>query len=84
MMAYERHLREVQRLHPTTIRRRLSALSSLFRHLVQFEVITIASANGSKLENIQRPVGYADASTTQLYDQGRFTPQKSAALAVEY
>src|SRR5262245_43360403 len=39
MMAYARHLREVQRVHPTTIRRRLSALSSLFRHLVQFQVI---------------------------------------------
>jgi site-specific recombinase XerD len=38
MIAYARHLREVQWLHPTTIRRRLSALSSLFRHLVQCEV----------------------------------------------
>jgi integrase/recombinase XerD len=50
MMAYERHLREVQRLHPTTIRRRLSALSSLFRHLVQFEVIA-----ANLVQAIERP-----------------------------
>jgi site-specific recombinase XerC len=32
---WERSMREVQGLHPTTIRRRLSALSSLFTHLVR-------------------------------------------------
>ena len=33
-------MREVQRLHPVTIRRRLSALSSLFTHLVRYGVVT--------------------------------------------
>jgi len=31
VIGWERHMREVQQLHPTTIRRRLAALSSLFR-----------------------------------------------------
>jgi integrase/recombinase XerD len=54
IMAYERHLREVQRLHPTTIRRRLSALSSLFRHLVQFEVIAANPVHAIERSAINR------------------------------
>jgi integrase len=46
--------------------------------------ITTALANGTKLEDVQRTVGHADPSTTQRYDRGWFTPQKSAALAVNY
>jgi hypothetical protein len=46
--------------------------------------IATALANGTKLEDVQRPVGHADQATTQLYDRGRFTPQKSAALVVDY
>jgi len=34
VIAWERHMREVERAAPSTIRRRLSALSSLFKHLV--------------------------------------------------
>jgi site-specific recombinase XerD len=35
VIAWERHMRETERAAPPTIRRRLSALSSLFRHLVR-------------------------------------------------
>jgi integrase/recombinase XerD len=46
--------------------------------------ITTALEHGAKLEDVQRTVGHADPATTQLYDRGRFTPQKSAALMVAY
>ena len=39
---------------------------------------------GAKLEDVQRTVGHADPAATQLYDQRRCTPTKSAALAREY
>ena len=35
VIAWERSMREVERAAPSTIRRRLSALSSLFKHLVR-------------------------------------------------
>jgi integrase family protein with SAM-like domain len=41
VIGWERHMREVQQLHPTTIRRRLAALSSLFRHLVKYGIVAI-------------------------------------------
>jgi len=53
-------------------------------HSMRATFITTALENGAKLEDVQRPVGHADPSTTQLYDRRRFTPQKSAALVVAY
>jgi integrase/recombinase XerD len=53
-------------------------------HAMRTTFITTALANRAKLEDVQRPVGHADPATTQLYDRGRFTPQKSAALVVAY
>jgi integrase/recombinase XerD len=47
-------------------------------------LITTTLDNGAKLEDVQRTVGHADPSTTQLYDRRRFIPQKSAALLVDY
>jgi hypothetical protein len=38
----------------------------------------------TRLEDVQRTVGHADASTTELYDRVRFMPEKSAALVVAY
>jgi hypothetical protein len=46
--------------------------------------ITTALENGAKLEDVQRTVGRADPGMTQLYDRGRFRPQKSAASLVPY
>ena len=51
-------------------------------HAMRTTFITTALANGAKLEDVQRTVGHAGPATTQLYDRGRFTPQKSAALLV--
>ena len=38
---WEKHMREVEGLEPSTIRRKLSALSSLFSHLVDHAVAGI-------------------------------------------
>jgi site-specific recombinase XerD len=53
-------------------------------HSMRATFITTALENGAKLEDVQRTVGHADPSTAQLYDRDRFTPQRSAALVVEY
>ncbi len=53
-------------------------------HSMRATFITTALEHGAKLEAVQRTVGHADPATTQLYDRGRFTPQKSAALVVAY
>jgi integrase/recombinase XerD len=36
VIAWERYMREVERAAPSTIRRRLAALSSLYKHLVRY------------------------------------------------
>jgi integrase/recombinase XerD len=53
-------------------------------HSMRITFITTALDHGAKLEDVQRTVGHADPSTTQLYDRGQFMPQKSAALMLEY
>jgi integrase/recombinase XerD len=50
VIGWERHMREVQHLHPTTIRGRLAALSSLFRHLVTYGIVAI-----NPVREIERP-----------------------------
>jgi len=50
VVAWERHMREVQHLHPTTIRRRLAALSSLFRDLVTSGIMAV-----NPVREIERP-----------------------------
>jgi integrase/recombinase XerD len=53
-------------------------------HSIRVTFITAALENDAKLEDVQRTVGHADPSTTQLYDRRRFTPTQSAALMVKY
>jgi site-specific recombinase XerD len=53
-------------------------------HSMRATFITTALDNGVSLEDVQRTVGHADPSTTQLYDRRRFLPAKSAALVVRY
>jgi integrase len=53
-------------------------------HAMRATCMTTALENGAKLEDVQRTVGHADPATTQLYDRGRFTPEKSAVLVVAY
>lgn len=53
-------------------------------HSMRATFIRTSLENGAKLEDVQRTVGHADPSTTQLYDRRRFLPTKSAALVVQY
>ena len=50
VIAWEAHLREYLRLQPSTIRRRLSALSSLFSHLVKYGLVA-----ANPVRDIERP-----------------------------
>jgi integrase/recombinase XerD len=44
--------------------------------------ITTALENGAKLEDVQRTVGQADPSTTQLYDRWRDRPRQLGSWPV--
>lgn len=57
VIAWEAHLREQERLQPTTVRRRLSALSSLFSHLVRFGAAELNPVREIKRPEINRRQG---------------------------
>jgi integrase/recombinase XerD len=78
-------------LHPTavdvlvhTYAERIGLGQGYSAHSMRATFITTALDHGAKLEDVQRTVGHADPSTTQLYDRRRFLPTKSAALMVAY
>src|SRR5262249_38411955 len=52
VMAWERLMREEEGIQATTVRRRLAALSSLFAHLVKFDVVAMNPVRARQL-----PVG---------------------------
>jgi integrase/recombinase XerD len=70
VIAWERHMREVEGAQPTTIRRRLAALSSLFGHLVRYRVVGYNPVREVKRPVINRGEGLTPA----------FTPQQARAL----
>src|SRR5712691_11238673 len=51
VMAWERHMREEEGKEASTVRRRLAALSSLFVHLVKFDVVEM-----NPVRDVERPV----------------------------
>ena len=57
VIAWEAHLREHERQQPATIRRRLSALSSLFSHLVRFGAAELNPVREIKRPEINRREG---------------------------
>ena len=62
---WEKHLREVEGLEPSTIRRRLSALSSLFTHLVDFGVVKVNPVREIKRPELDRSEGKTLAFSRQ-------------------
>jgi integrase/recombinase XerD len=62
VIAWERIMREGQRAAPSTIRRRLSALSSLFKHLVRH-----GHAAKNPVTEIERPAINRDEGTTLAF-----------------
>jgi site-specific recombinase XerD len=62
VIAWERAMRETERAAPSTIRRRLSALSSLFRHLVQH-----GHATKNPVAEIDRPAINRDEGSTLAF-----------------
>jgi len=62
VIAWERHMREVERAAPSTIRRRLSALSSLFGHLVRH-----GHAVGNPVREIERPAINREEGSTLAF-----------------
>jgi site-specific recombinase XerD len=78
-------------LHPETFNRILLkyvAMATLDRgysaHSMRATFITTALDKGASLEDVQRDVGHADPSTTQLYDRRGHNPEKSASFFATY
>jgi len=64
VIAWERAMREVEHAAPSTIRRRLSALSSLFKHLVRH-----GHATKNPVTEIERPAINRDEGTTLAFSK---------------
>jgi site-specific recombinase XerD len=64
VIAWERVMREVDHAAPSTIRRRLSALSSLFKHLVRH-----SHAAKNPVREIERPAINRDEGTTAAFSK---------------
>lgn len=78
-------------LHPDTLYhllrkyvRRLGIGRGFSPHSMRATFITRALDNGAALEDVQRDVGHADASTTKLYDRRGHNPEKSASFFANY
>ena len=66
VIAWERTMGETERAAPTTIRRRLSALSSLFKHLVYHGYVAT-----NPVREIERPVINRDEGVTAAFSKAQ-------------
>src|SRR6266516_2509207 len=64
VMAWERLMREEQGSQPTTVRRRLAALSSLFAHLVKFDIVEM-----NPVRDVARPAVNRREGMTLAFSQ---------------
>jgi integrase/recombinase XerD len=78
-------------LHPDEIDRilrkyakRIGLTRGYSAHSMRATFITTALDNGASLEDVQRPAGHADPSTTKLYDRWGYNPKKSASFFANY
>jgi integrase/recombinase XerD len=83
---------EIRRhLHPESIHRilckyvaKVGLEAGYTAHSMRATFITTALDKGASLEDVQRDVGHADPSTTQLYDRRGHNPEKSASFFAIY
>jgi site-specific recombinase XerD len=66
MIAWERFMRETELAAPSTIRRRLAALSSLYKHLVRHDY-----AGRNRVGEVERPGINRDEGTTLAFSRHR-------------
>src|SRR5579871_48556 len=66
VIAWERMMRETEHAAPSTIRRRLSALSSLFKHLVRHGYVT-----KNPVREVDRPVINRDEGSTAAFSKAQ-------------
>jgi len=64
VMAWERLMREEEGIQATTVRRRLAALSSLYAHLVKFDVVEM-----NPVREVERPVVNGREGMTLAFSQ---------------
>ena len=64
VIAWERHMRDVEKAAPSTIRRRLAAFSSLFKHLVRHSHVDKNPAS-----EVERPAINRDEGTTLAFSK---------------
>ena len=85
MVAWERYMRAVERSHGVTeVRQQLGLGHGYSAHAMRATLISTVFENAAQLEDVQRMVGHADPSTTQLYDRRRLRIMKSAVLVVAW
>jgi site-specific recombinase XerD len=53
-------------------------------HSARATFITTSLENGAPIEAVQKTVGHAHVSTTQIYDKRKFRYRDSSSLAVRY
>ena len=66
VIAWERIMREIDKAAPSTIRRRLAALSSLFKHLVRHD-----HAEKNPVGEVERPAINREEGTTLAFSKGQ-------------
>jgi integrase/recombinase XerD len=64
VIAWERHMRDVENAAPSTIRRRMAALSSLFKHLVCHSHV-----DKNPVSEVERPAINRDEGTTLAFSK---------------
>jgi site-specific recombinase XerD len=61
------------------VRRRLAALSSLFKHLVRY-----GYAEKNPVSEVERPAINREQGTTELSDRRGYNPEKAASFFATY
>ena len=90
LIAWRKDL-EARNLAPSSIRRKLAALASLFDYLCERNAVPHNPADGVKRLKanhheglVQEWLGHANVATTRLYDKRNHRPEDSPTFRVEY